>query len=253
MAMQDIMEIENDVYGLFVAARSLLKVNDEASEINEALFLWDRGEIEAAKLIFDAVRKDEYSSFNERILARAGLAAYSLERNRVISVKDALSAISKLLNEKCFDEFIQFETLKVRKGTSIEDLDFGIEILKKMLPILEKLEYSGDREVRRTASATRIISGYFLSKFYYNRNRWQEGIEELSRIEKHEIENRRFDMLSRIFLLMGEMYKCLEGKESRSAAEYSEKWGAVLSLRGTCWNEKNEIEREGLIRYIFGS
>ncbi|MFA6097000.1 MAG: hypothetical protein WC788_05225 [Candidatus Paceibacterota bacterium] len=253
MAMQDIMEIESDVYALFGTARSLLRVNDEGSEIIEALSLWDRGEIEAAKLIFDAVRKDEYSSFDERILARAGLVVYSLERNRVFSVKDALSTISKLLNEKCFVEFIQFETLEIREEASIEDLDSGIEIFKKMFPILEKLENSGNREVRRTASATRIISGYLLSKFYYNRNRWQEGVEELSRIEMHEIANKHFDMLSRIFLLKGEMYKCLEGKESRGAAEYSKKWGAVLSLMGIHWNDKNEKKREELIRSIFGS
>lgn len=251
--MEDIEKIKNDVYTLFWTARSLLRVNDEEPEINEALSLWDRGEVEAAKNVFSAVLKDERNSFNERIMARVGMTAYALERNRVYSVKDALSAISKLLNEKCFDDFIQFETLKIKEGTSIKDLNSGIEIFKKMFPILEKLEISDDREVRRTASATRVISGYLLSKFYYNRNRWQEGIEELSRIEMHEITNRHFDMLSRIFLLMGEMYKCLEGKKSRVAAEYSKKWGAVISLRGTCWNDKNRKEREELIRFIFGS
>jgi len=252
VTIEDTGKIEDDIRNFFGYVRSSIAVEEE-SEISKALIFWDNGEIDAAKLVFDAVRKDGYSSFNERILARAGLAAYSFERNQVFGVKSSLSAISMLLNEKCFDDFIQFETLKIRAGTKNEDLDLGIEIFKEMFPILEKLGNSSDKEVRRTASATRILSGFLLSKFYYNRNRWREGIEELSGIEKHETKNRHFDMLSSVYLLMGEMYKSLEGKESKGAAEYSQKWGATLSLRGTRWNDKNEEERKKLIISLYGS
>lgn len=222
MAIDDRTDLKSDVHELFDIIKLNFKRFKASKKLQNAFCLCNDKKIDDAKKIFRSILRDN-NHCSEKIIARMGIVVCSAEQENTEKVLTSLGLLSDMFHRNFFQDQHFFSNLLTREGVEDEKLNISINIFNKIIKIVEKIESESEKENKRVAGATRISARLTLAKFHISQKLWEEGLQNLFKVEKNADETKNYIALLRTYSLIEKIYIGNEGEDSENAIVYGKK------------------------------